>query len=257
MPFFAEYPVKSRADWDSYKNRFDPNSPGRYPANWEQLVAERKTKDSGEIRGVAVWGYYGFLREMFGPENLSYMFYDDPKLIAAMNEFWVDYTIKRLERGVSQMQFDYALIWEDNCYNHGMLHSPKIFTEFMAPHYKKLISFFNRHNIDIISVDSDGNITEFTPLLLDVGVTGIHPMEVAAGMDIVKIGEEYPRLQIWGGIDKRALAKGPEAIDAELQRVLPAMKKRRGYAAGLDHMVPSDVSLKNFRYFAKRLVELS
>ena len=54
MPFFAEYPIKSRADWDGYKYRFDPGSPGRYPDNWEQLVGERETKDSGEIRGVAV-----------------------------------------------------------------------------------------------------------------------------------------------------------------------------------------------------------
>ena len=96
-----------------------------------------------------------------------------------------------------------------------------------------------------------------TTLLLDVGVTGLHPFEVAAGMDVVKVGKEYPRLQIWGGIDKRALAKGPAAIDAELDRVLPPMKERGGYAAGLDHNIPSDVSLANHRHYTRRLAELS
>jgi uroporphyrinogen decarboxylase len=93
--------------------------------------------------------------------------------------------------------------------------------------------------------------------LLDVAVTGLHPFEVAAGMDVVQVGKDYPDLQIWGGIDKRALAKGRQAIDAELQRVLLPMKRRGGYVAGLDHSVPSDVSLENHRYYAKRLLELS
>ena len=45
------------------------------------------------------------------------------------------------------------------------------------------------------------------------------------------------------GIDKRVIARVPKAIDAELQRVLPAMKRRAGYVAGLDHCIPPDVSV--------------
>lgn len=257
MPFHEKYPIKCRQDWEDYKKRLEPYDDGRYPEDWAELVEKRSTTDADQIRGVCVWGYYGFLREMFGIEQLSVMYYDDSSLIAEMNEYWLDFTIRRLERGVSEMDFDYALIWEDNCCKHGMLHSPEIFEKFMSPHYRKLIEFFNASGIDIISVDSDGDVCELIPLLLDVGVTAIHPFEVGAGMDVVKIGKEYPQLQIWGGIDKRALAVGPEAIDAELSRVLPAMKKRGGYAAGLDHLIPSDVSLENYRYYVKRLHELS
>ena len=257
MPFFFEYPIKSRSDWESYKHRLNPDSPGRYPDNWDDLVRERKTTAAGEIRGVAVWGFYGFPREMLGPEALSYMYYDDPDLIREMNEFWTHYTIRRLERAVREMAFDYALIWEDNCYNHGMLHSPEIFREFMAPGYKALVNFFRTHGIEIVTVDSDGNVAELLPLLLDVGVTGVHPFEVASGMDVTAIGRQYPKLQMWGGIDKRALAKDKQAIDEELMRVIPAMKRRGGYAACLDHSVPSDVSLENHRYYVKRLVEMS
>lgn len=257
MPAFLKYPITCRADWQDYKKRFNPDSPGRYPEDWERLVQERKTSAAAEIRGVAVWGFYGFPREMCGPEGLSYLFYDNPDLIMEMNEYWTHYTMRRLERAVREMAFDYALIWEDNCYNHGMLHSPAVFAEFMAPGYRALVDFFHRHDIDIISVDSDGNVTELISLLLDVGITAIHPFEVAAGMDVVAIGKQYPRLQIWGGIDKRALARGFKAIDAELERVIPPMKKRGGYAAGLDHGIPSDVSLENHRYFIKKLKELS
>lgn len=257
MPHFLEYPLKSRQDWEEYRNRLDPDTPGRYPDDWAECVIRRKTTDTGEIRGVAVWGFYGFPREMFGPEALSYLFYDDPTLIAEMNEWWTHFTMRRLEKGLREMDFDYALIWEDNCYNHGMLHSPDVFKKFMEPGYRKLIEFFHKHGIEIVSVDSDGNVDQLIPLLLDVGVTAVHPFEVAAGMDVVALGKQYPRLLIWGGLDKRALARGPQAIDAELKRVIPAMKRRGGYAAGLDHNIPSDISLQNHRYFVKKLLEMA
>jgi len=257
MPAFLEFPVKNRRDWDEYRKRFDPDSAGRYPDEWERLVAERKGKAADEVRGVAVWGFYGFPREMCGTEALSYLFYDEPSLVEEMNEYWLYFTMKRLERGLCEMDFDYALIWEDNCYNHGMLHSPEIFRKYMAPHYCRLIKFFHKHGIELISVDSDGNVNELIPLLLDVGVTGIHPFEVASGMDVVTIGREYPLLQIWGGLDKRVLAFGKKEIDEELERVIPVMKRRGGYAAGLDHGVPSNVPLENFRYFKKKLLEIS
>lgn len=257
MPAFLEYPVKNRNDWNEYKKRLNPDDENRYPANWPELVRKRKTTEADEIRGVAVWGFYGFPREMLGTENLSLLFYDDPDLVFEMNEYWLDFSIKRLARGLKDMDFDYALIWEDNCCKHGMLHSPQVFERYMKPFYKKLVDFFRSNNVGIISVDSDGNVEELIPLLLNVGVTAIHPFEVAAGMDVVSIGKKYPDLQIWGGIDKRVLAKGKNAIDDELQQVIPLMKKRGGYAAGLDHAIPSDVPLENHRYYIKQLLELA
>ena len=256
MPHTYEYPIKTRKDWVAYKKRLQPDSPGRFPENWEQLVSERHTVRAGDVQAVAVWGFYGFPQTMFGPESLSLMFYDDPALIREMNEYWAYFTMERLKRVVEEMQFDYALIWEDNCYNHGMLHSPQIFREFMAPGYRLLVDFFRKHGIDVISVDSDGDVLELIPLLLDVGVTGLHPFEVAAGMDVVEIGKQYPELQMWGGINKRALAKDKKAIDEELQRVIVPMKERGGYAACLDHNVPDDVSYDNYQYYVQRAHEL-
>lgn len=254
MPSYLEFPLKGRSDWNEYRKRLDPTSPGRYPENWDVNIVERRRGPAAdEIRGVAVYGYYGFPRMMFGTEQLSMLFYDEPELIAEMNEYWCEFSMSRLEKAMKEMDFDYALIWEDNCYNHGMLHSPKVFGEFMAPYYRRLVEFFRGAGIDIISVDSDGNVAELIPLLLDVGVTGLHPFEVASGMDVVEIARQYPRLQMWGGLDKREIAKGPLAIDAELDRVLPFMKKRGGYAAGLDHSVPPDVSLVDHRYYVENL----
>jgi len=58
-----------------------------------------------------------------------------------------------------------------------------------------------------------------------------------------------------GGIDKRALAAGPRAIDAEIARVRPAYELG-GYLPCVDHSVPPDVLWDNFRYYLDRKREL-
>jgi len=82
------------------------------------------------------------------------------------------------------------------------------------------------------------------------------PFEVAAGCDVVAIGEKYPSLVVMGGIDKRVLARGPAAIDKMVERILPAMRARGGYIPTCDHGVPEEVSLADYRHYRKRCVEL-
>ncbi len=82
------------------------------------------------------------------------------------------------------------------------------------------------------------------------------PFEVASGCDVVEIGREYPNLVMIGGIDKRQLAKGKDAIDRMVERILPAMRQRGGYVPTCDHGVPAEVSLENYMHYRKRCLEL-
>ncbi|RLE71099.1 MAG: hypothetical protein DRJ43_00470 [Thermoprotei archaeon] len=69
------------------------------------------------------------------------------------------------------------------------------------------------------------------------------PLEVAAGVDAVKLREEYgEKLLLIGNVDKRMLAAGPKAIDGELQRLRPLLEEG-GYMLSVDHCVPADVPL--------------
>jgi len=69
------------------------------------------------------------------------------------------------------------------------------------------------------------------------------------------VQRRYPTLGIMGGIDKRALAHGPAAIDAELARIRPAIARGR-YIPALDHLIPDDVSWSNYCYYAEALRKL-
>ena len=75
-------------------------------------------------------------------------------------------------------------------------------------------------------------------------------------MDVVQVHKEFGRdLRMWFGIDKRALAEGPTAIDAEFARVRPLVEEG-GYVAGLDHGFPPDVSFANYCYYLEHLREM-
>ncbi len=84
----------------------------------------------------------------------------------------------------------------------------------------------------------------------------LSPFEVASGQHVVEIGRRYPHLVMQGGIDKRELAKGPDAIDRMVDRILPAMRERGGYIPTCDHGVPEEVSLANYMHYRKRCIEL-
>lgn len=101
-------------------------------------------------------------------------------------------------------------------------------------------------------VDTDGNFEVLIPLFIEGGVTGFYPFEVQAGMNIEKIRERFPNLVIMGGVDKKALSLGKEAIDGEIAKVERMMEKG-GYLPYVDHMVPPDVSFENYCYYRQQL----
>ena len=75
-------------------------------------------------------------------------------------------------------------------------------------------------------------------------------------MDVLSMRRRYGRhLRLWGGVDKRALAHGPAAIDAELERVRPLIADG-GYIPHTDHSIPPDVSYADFLYYTRRIAEV-
>ena len=69
-------------------------------------------------------------------------------------------------------------------------------------------------------------------------------------------GYMYPKLILFGGIDKRILAQSKSAIDREVERILPVMREQGGYIPTCDHGVPEEVSCQNYLHYRKRCVEL-
>ena len=58
-----------------------------------------------------------------------------------------------------------------------------------------------------------------------------------------------------GGVDKRALIAGKDAINRELERLTPLVEDG-GYIPTVDHRVPPDVSFENYCYYLEKKKEI-
>lgn len=256
MPKYLDRPVKDRATWNEYKKRLDPDTPERWPSDWKTFIQQKNNEDVPTC--LQLFGFFASLREWLGTESLLYMFYDDPKLIEDMMEHLLYLYMGIAQRAVKDLIIDRIDFQEDIGYKTGSLISPDMVKKFMIPRYKKLTGFCHSNGIDIILIDSDGNINELIPIWLDeCGVNFHWPLEVAAGMDAVALRKKYGKNLILGGnIDKRVFAKGKEAIHEEVMSKVPFLLETGGYFPSLDHSIPPDISLENFRYFINLLREI-
>ncbi|MCL5995453.1 MAG: uroporphyrinogen decarboxylase family protein [Chloroflexi bacterium] len=253
MPEWIEYPMKNRQDWESIiQPRLDARVPGRRPdgAAWDQYVELVRNRQSA--LGVWCGSFYGWPRSFMGVERISTMFYDDPRLIHDMCEHIADFAIATITPVLEQIEIDFAFIWEDMAGKGGPLCSPATYRRFMLPPLKRVTEVLRAHGVDNIIVDSDGNNDVLVPLWLEAGVTGLRPFEIAAGCDPVAMRKRYGHsLIIQGGIDKRPLARGRTDIEREVLSKVPWLCLQGGYFPQVDHLVPPDVPLGNYRYYAR------
>ena len=260
MDEYLRFPVATAEDFHALQQRYRPSSPSRYPAFWDQFqVAGWQRREHVLVLGknCSTLGFYWRAREWMGTENLSYAWYDQPELMHEMMEFVADFTIETarplLEHGVRP---DYVFLNEDMSMKNGPLLSPDTYRTFILPHMRRLVAFFKAAGVRWFVVDTDGNCELLIPLLLETGVDAIWPLERASDMDPLAIRKKFGRsLRLWGGVDKRELAKSPAAIDAHLRTLQPLVADG-GYIPTVDHLVPPDVSRVNFEHYMMRKHQL-
>ena len=255
MPRYLDRPVKDWATWEEYKKRLDPDTPERWPSDWDAFVKERNSQDNPTM--LLLEGFFMCLREFTGLENLLYMFYDDPKLVEDMMDQVLYLEMEVVRRAARDLKIEIVRFSEDIGYKSGSLISPSMVRQYMIPRYKQIIDILHSNGIKIIQMDSDGNVNELIPLWLEIGINFIWPLEVAAGMDEVALRKKYGKdLILSGNIDKRVFSKGKEAIQKEVISKVPFLLKTGGYFPCLDHIIPPDLSLENFRYYINLLREI-
>jgi hypothetical protein len=254
---FLEFPVKTRSDYERLREqRLCPDIVDRLPKDWRQ-IRESLGQRTFPLMYGGNHGFFNSPRRYLGFQHMMMMMYDDPELIKRMINDIAELLIEIYDSILSDVGGDCAMISEDMCYKGGCFVSPAMFREFMLPAYRKLTGFYRDHGIRTIYVDCDGDVTDLIPLLVEGGVTGLQPFEVTGKCDIVKVRSAYPRFQILGGIDKKKVAAGKEAIEEELHYKIPYVFDGGGFIPFIDHTVSPDISWENFCYYRKRLRELA
>ena len=251
--------VASWEDWERVKSeRLQLSLDGRLPPNWPDLREELRDRDFVLAIGghSALAGFYHPSRYLMGPEGLLFAFHDQPGLVKDIMNHLADLQMFLFDQVLSEIDVDMFFACEDLGYKAGPFISPAMFREFVLPCYTRLTGMLRDHGVRNIIVDSDGNNWALIPLFVEGGVTGMGPMEVAAGMDVVEVRKAFPRLQIMGGIDKRAIASDKETIDKELESKVPRVLATGGYIPTCDHGVPPNVPWAKFSYYRERLTAI-
>lgn len=250
------FPVQSRQDFEEKMRwRFNPQSPGRFPADFEQrclLLKDRSTPLS-----LTLPGPFWQLRDWIGLEPLCLLMIEQPDWIDELVAFWTEFILQMLAPILARVELDFVQVNEDMAYKMHSMISPRMIRRFLMPCWQKWNAALQTGGATVRSVDSDGYIGELIPLWIEAGFENTWPVEVAAGNDIVAFRKQYGRqISFGGGIDKRALAAGGEAMRTELDRVAPLIREG-GYVPGCDHGVPPDISWPNFIEYTRYLAELT
>ena len=191
-----------------------------------------------------------------------YAWFDMPEVVHDCMQTWLTMADAVTARHQEHLTFDEAFLAEDICFNTGPLCSPETMREFLLPYYEQLIANIKGRQIDrtrhmYVQIDTDGRAPSVIDMYREsIGMDVMSPFEVASGCDVVAIGRQYPDLAMFGGIDKRVLAKTKADIDEMLERIIPPMRARGGYIPTCDHGVPEEVTLDNYHHYRRRCVEL-
>jgi len=255
MPQFLKFPVEDRIEFRKFwRERMQPDLMLRIGPNWQEDLRQwRKEPQPFGIISDRWGGFFGPLRNLLGVQKLCTLFYDDPAFLEEMMDANADFIISMMSQVLDVIDIDAFVFWEDMGYKAGPLISPRHARQYMLPRYRRVVDYLRGRGVKYIGLDSDGQIDSLIPVWLDAGLNFLYPFEVQAGMDVLAVRRKYGKgLRILGGFDKRALASGPTAIEAEIVRLRPLMKEG-GYIPHTDHTCPPDISFENYCYYMERM----
>lgn len=251
-PEFLDFTIVDRPSWEKAKAQMTPT---RDRIDWERLKNEYPVwRKRGDWVVASFWFGFDVTHSwMVGTERLLMALADDPEWCMDMFKTHLEMHMALFDQvWEAGYTFD-EISWPDDMgYKGTPFFSTAMYRELLKPFHRRAVEWAHARGIKA-RLHSCGNINPLVPELLDIGMDGLNPLEVKAGMDPVGLKRQYgDRLLLHGGVNAVLWGDLP-AIEAEMRRVVPAMKRDGGYIFSSDHSVPSTVSLEGFR----RIVELA
>ena len=233
------YPVANMDDWLRIKHHYE----------FSEVRVGAGRPRPGVVTSVNIPGGFDEPRQLMGEEAIAMACYEQPELLHDMLQTFGDTAVRAIEH----VQLDQLFVHEDMAGRSGPLFGPRQIEEFVAPYYQRVWAVARERGARLFKQDSDGDIRPIIPVLLAAGLNFIYPCEPAAGMDIVKLREQYgTRLAFMGGIDKHVLRRSQEEITAELEYKIPPMVRTGGCILGIDHRIPNGTSLAHYRFYVQK-----
>jgi len=225
-PEMIDFIIKNRETWNEYKERMTYND-SRLMLDENRKKYDRARKEGKFITICGVTGY-DKTQGIIGSERLLYALKDDPGWIKELFHTGITVLMDSVESIIAEsLEFDGAFIFDDLGYRNTTFFSPSMYKELLFPCHKKLCSFLKSYNLPVI-LHSCGCVNDLVPYFIEAGFSCLQPLEVKAGMDLIRLKKEYgDKLAFMGGIDVRKMnADNPEVLEKEIRTKIMFAKKR-------------------------------
>jgi uroporphyrinogen decarboxylase len=244
-PEFLDFTIKDRVSWEEAKQRMTVD-PKRVP--WKRLEDNYKNlREQGYWIETGLWFGFDITHSwVAGTERILMAIAEDPEWVMDMFNHFLDINLALIDMMLEKgYEFD-CISWPDDMgYKNRTFFSLDTYREILKPVQKKAIDFAHARGMKT-RLHSCGNISSFVDDLVEIGLDALNPLEVKAGMDPAALKAKYgDKLVLHGGVNA-VLWDDIDAIEAEITRLLPILKKNGGYIFATDHSIPDVVSFKDF-----------
>ena len=251
-PQFLDFTIKDPNSWEKAKSEIYVS---KDRINWKQLKKDYpEWQKKGHWLEAALWFGFDVTHSwIVGTERILEALVEQPDWIADMYSHLLEVNLGLLDLvWDAGYKFD-CIAWPDDMgYKNNQFFSMKTYRKLSKPYHKRAVEWAHEKGIKT-RLHSCGDINPFVPELIDIGIDAINPLEVKAGMNPVHLKKAYgDKIVLHGGINA-TLWDNPEAIDAELERLIPILKENGGYIFSSDHSIPNSVSLEAFKSIVKKV----
>ncbi|MDR3552431.1 MAG: uroporphyrinogen decarboxylase family protein [Clostridia bacterium] len=254
-PGCLDYSIKTADKWYEAKKRMVP-TPDRIP--WDYLKANyRSWKEKGYwIRGRLCFGFDVAQSFAVGSERFLIALIEEPEWCVDMFNHYLDVSLA-LQQMVWDAGYEFdELSWDDDlAYKLTQFFSVNTYRELLKPVHKRAIEWAQQKGIKT-HMHSCGEITPFIPELIDIGLDAVNPLEVKSGINPIELKKKYGRDILFRGGNNAMLWDSFEQTEAEMRKIVPAMKESGGYIFSSDHSIPDSVKLDTYRKIVRLAKEL-
>lgn len=250
-----DHPIKTRADWEAYKERLPVPAGDQLPAGWDQDLVARLAASENPVGICPFPFFFRFGFYTMGMARFLTAFHDEPEMMHDMFAHYGAYVAATIRPVLDRLPLDYAVFCDDLAGKNGPLVSPRTYEEFWYPYQDPILGLLKSRGVPVICEWSSGYFAQLLPGMLAHGFNCLWPMEVMAGMDAVRLRRRHGReLRFGGNIAKEAVIAGPQAIDDAIDRLMPLIREG-GFLPGLDDMASPDMPFPHYRHLIARLQE--
>ena len=188
-----------------------------------------------------------------GMENLLTDFYFNEDIAQAicekMTELRVRQAIKFAETGI-----DILRLGDDVATQKGPMMSLDLYRKFLKERTRRIITAAKQVKKNmLIFMHSDGDVGEFIPEYIDIGVDILNPVQPECN-DLEAIGRRYgDRISFWGGIGTQTTMPfgTPQTVQEAVRKVQMQLGSRGGLLIAPSHILEPEVPWENVVAFVE------